>query len=173
MAGIIERAETAARTALSDSRPDQAPAALDSKPDLLTQLQGSLRGLGLDVAPAQQDGGQAGSQSAMAVPAAMQNLPSGALNYIMSGILGRWFRQHSPAENKSMLHRLQGQQPSQAEDPGALYLVCLISSGFARDPATILMSVYQSIVYCEASHTRGGARQTILCQYVLQHVEGS
>lgn len=54
------------------------------------------------------------------MPAAMLNLPSDALQYIMSGVLGRWFRQHSLAENKHMLHRLLGQQPSQAEDPGKL-----------------------------------------------------
>ena len=141
MAGIIERAQTAARTALSDDRPSQAPATSDSKLDVFAQLQSSLRGLGLDVAPAQQDEGQAGSQSAEAVLAAIQNLPSGALDYIMSGILGRWFRQHSPAENKNMLHRLQGQQPSQADEPGMLLygvsvttLLCIQSQHFKITP---------------------------------------
>ena len=121
VAGIIERAQSAARSALSDNRSAQAPATFDSRPDLFAQLQSSLRGLGLDAGPAQQNAGQAGAQSAVTIPAAMQSLPSDALQYVMSGILGRWFRQHSPAENKSMLHRLRQQDDNNhAEDPGML-----------------------------------------------------
>ena len=121
MAGIIERAQSAARSALLDTRSAQAPATFDSRPDLFAQLQSSLRGLVLDAGPAQQDAGQPGVQSAIAAPAGLQSLPSDALQYVMSGMLGRWFRQHSPAENKNMLHRLRQQDSEHAEDPGTLF----------------------------------------------------
>ena len=121
VAGIIERAQSAARSALSDNRSAQAPANFDSRPDLFAQLQSSLRGLGLDAGSAQQGAGQAGAQSAAAAPAGLQSLPSDALQYVMSGILGRWFRQHSPAENKTMLHRLRQQDDNDTEDPGTLF----------------------------------------------------
>ncbi len=121
VAGIIERAQSAARNALSDNRSAQAPATFDSRPDLFAQLQSSLRGLGLDAGPAQQGAGQAGAHSAAAAPAGLQSLPSDALQYVMSGILGRWFRQHSAAENKNMLHRLRQQEDNHGEEPGTLF----------------------------------------------------
>ena len=126
VAGIIKRAQSAARAALSDNRSAQAPATFASRPDLLAQLRGSLQGLGVSVAPAQQDVGQAGSQSAVTGLAGMHNLPSDAMQYIMSGILGRWFRQQTPTGNDSVPHALCDQQPGQAKQPGMTIKKCII-----------------------------------------------
>jgi len=126
VAGIIERAQNAAAAALSDNRSARSPATLDSRPGPFAQLQNALRSQGLVVGPAQQGNGQAGAQSAgaqsaIALPAAMQNLPSDAVQYIMSGILGRWFRQHSPAvddSTPSVPSSMPGQHPHEARQSG-------------------------------------------------------
>ena len=121
VAGIIERAQNAATAALSDNRSARSPATLDSRPGPFAQLQNSLRSQRLAVGPAQQENGQAGAQSAIALPAAMQNLPSDAVQYIMSGILGRWFRQHSPNvgdSTPSVPSSMPGQHPHEARQSG-------------------------------------------------------
>lgn len=88
MAGIIERAQTAATAALADSRSAESSATeLQAGP--LAQLSSTLRSRGLAVWPGQHDEGPADTQSALALPAAVQNLPSDALRYLVSGILGR------------------------------------------------------------------------------------
>lgn len=87
MAGIIERAQSAATAALANSRSAESSAAeLEAGP--LAQLSSVLRSRGLAVWPDQHDEGPADTQSALTLPAAVQNLPSDALGYLMSGILG-------------------------------------------------------------------------------------
>ena len=90
VAGIIQRARDAARSALSEDPPaDSSGAALDSRPGILSGLSSMLRGQDTGAQPAQQHEESDGRQSAVALPAAMQTLPKEALRYILSGILGR------------------------------------------------------------------------------------
>ena len=88
VSGIIQRARDAAGAALSEDRSADSPA-LDSRPGVLSGLSSMLRGQGAGVQPAQQHNKSDGHQSAVALPAAMQNLPTEALRYILSGVLGR------------------------------------------------------------------------------------
>ena len=90
VAGIIQRARDAAGAALSEDRSaDSSGAALDSRPGVLSGLSSMLRGQGAGVQPAQRHDESDNRQSAVALPAAMQNLPTEALRYILSGVLGR------------------------------------------------------------------------------------
>lgn len=65
-------------------RPAQGSAA-ESRPESFAELSGPSQSQSGAAAPAQ----QAGAQSALALPAALQSQPLEALQYILSGILGR------------------------------------------------------------------------------------
>ena len=95
VAGIIQRARDAAGAALSEDRSaDSADSALDSRPGILSGLSSLLRGQGAGGQPAQRHDESDDRQSAVALPAAMQNLPTEALRYILSGVLGRSVTHH-------------------------------------------------------------------------------
>ena len=90
VAGIIQRARDAAGAALSEDRSaDSSGSAHDSRPGVLSGLSSMLRGQGAGGQPAQRQDESDDRQSAVALPAAMQSLPTEALRYILSGVLGR------------------------------------------------------------------------------------
>ena len=90
VAGIIQRARDAAGAALSEDRSaDSSGSAPDNGLGVLSGLSSMLRGQGVGGQPAQRHDESDDHQSAVALPAAMQSLPTEALRYILSGVLGR------------------------------------------------------------------------------------